>query len=225
MPVNPSSHRARPGRPAVLSREQVLAAALRIVDEDGLERLTMRRLGADLGCDPMAIYHHVPDKSALMDGLVEMILAAVRLPAPTGRWDDDLRAIAHAVRATFLAHPRAIGFLGTRPPATEAAFDVFEAVARTLLGAGFTAEQAADGVDCAARVIVGHTLTEAGRPPGGDLDGGEAAHEEAQQQLPPERFPALDAIARAGVRHSADRLFELALDGLVLALREQRAVP
>jgi TetR/AcrR family transcriptional regulator, tetracycline repressor protein len=147
----------------------------------------------------------------------------VVLPPSTRRWADDLRATAHAVRRALLAHPRTIPLLGTRPPTTEAAFDVFEAIAGILLGASFTAQQTADGVDCAARTVIGHTLTEAGRPPGGDVDGGEAEHEEAQQRLPPDRYPSLGVIAHARVRHDPDRLFELALDGLVLGLEHQRS--
>jgi TetR/AcrR family tetracycline transcriptional repressor len=207
----------------VISREQVLTTALRIVDERGMEGLTMRRLGAALGVDPMAIYHHVPDKAALFDGLVERVFASVDLPVPVGPWVNDLRATARAVRRTFLAHPHAIALLGTRPPTTLAAFDLFESVSSILLRAGFTAQQAADGVDCAARILIGHTLAEGGLPPGGDVDGGEVEHELAQRRLPIERYPGLGAIARAGVRHSPDRLFELALDGLVLVLENQRA--
>jgi TetR/AcrR family transcriptional regulator, tetracycline repressor protein len=213
----------RPGRPPVLSRQRVLTSAMGIVDEHGLEGLTMRRLGATLGVDPMAIYHHVPDKAALFDGLVERVMASVELPPPTGRWPDDLRATARAVRRTLLAHPQAIPLLGTRPPTTEAAFDVFEAVAGILLRAGFTAQQAADGVDCAARTVIGHTLAEGGRSPGVVIDGGEAEHEEAQQSLPPDRYPGLSAIGRAGIQHDPDRLFELALDGLELVLLRQLA--
>lgn len=208
------------GRPAVISRQQVLRGALRIVDERGIQGLTMRRLGAELGVDPMAIYHRVPDKAALFDGLVELVLGSVELPPRTGQWEHDLRAVVRAVRAALLAHPHAIALIGTRPPSTEAAFDVFEAVASLLLDAGFSAEQAADGMDCAARMIIGHTLTEAGRPPGGDVDGGEAEHEGAQRDLPADRYPALRAITSAGVTHSADRLFEMALDGLISALRQ-----
>ena len=178
-----------------------------------------------LGCDPMAIYHHVPDKSALMDGLVEMILAAVRLPAPTGRWDDDLpRSPTPCGPPSWRTPGPSVSWapdpLRPRPPST--CSRPWPARCSAPVS---PPNRPPTAWTAPARVIVGHTLTEGGRPPGGDLDGGEAAHEEAQQQLPPERFPALDAIARAGVRHSADRLFELALDGLVLTLREQRAVP
>lgn len=221
-PRKPSSAgRTRPGRPPVLSRAQILSAALRIVDQRGLEALTMRGLGAELGVDPMAVYHHVPDKAALFDGLVETVFAAVEMPTTIGRWADDVRAAARAVREAFLAHPHAISLLGTRPPVTESSFDLFEALSTTLLAAGFTAQQAADGVDCAGRLIIGHTLTEAGRPPGGDVDGGEDEHLLAQQSLRVDRFPSLATIERAGVHHDPDRLFELALDGLLLVLEQQ----
>jgi AcrR family transcriptional regulator len=97
-------------------RDQILAAALRIVHANGLEQLTMRRLGAELGVGPMTIYGHVPDKTALFDGLVELVLAEVTLPGRTGEWTDDFRAVAHAARATLLAHPHLIPLLGTPAP-------------------------------------------------------------------------------------------------------------
>jgi AcrR family transcriptional regulator len=191
---------------------------MRIVDEHGLERLTMRRLGSELGVDPMAVYGHVPDKTALIDGLVERAFAEVEVPAPTGEWAADLRAVTRAARAMFLAHPSLIAVLGTRPPITEAAFALPEAVTSILLAAGFTAEQAMDAFDCAGRLVIGHTLAEGGRPPGGDIDGGEQEHRDAQHTLPAEQFPSLARVEQAGVRHDPDRIFEQALDGLILAL-------
>ena len=82
MTVNPAPRRR--GRPARVSRGQILAAALAIVDANGLEQLTMRRLGAELGVDPMTIYGHVPDKAALFDGLVELVLTEIEVPAAAG---------------------------------------------------------------------------------------------------------------------------------------------
>ncbi len=216
MPVNVTSPQR--GRPPRISRDQILVAALRIVDEHGLERLTMRRLGAQLGVDPMAVYGHVPDKAALIDGLVERVVAEVRIPPPTGEWVEDLRAVTRAARTTLLAHPSLISLLGTRPPITEPAFTLPEVITSILLTAGFTEEQAADGFDCAGRLLIGHTLAEGGRPPGNDINGGEQEHVQAQQTLPADRFPALARVQHADVRHDPDRLFELALDGLILAL-------
>jgi TetR/AcrR family transcriptional regulator, tetracycline repressor protein len=220
MTVNPAPRRR--GRPARVTRDQILAAALTIVDAHGLEQLTMRRLGAELGVDPMTIYGHVPDKSALFDGLVELVLTEVQVPAPTGVWEDDLRAILRAARTTWLAHPHVIPLLGTRPPVTEAAFTPVEAITAILLGAGLAEQQAADGFDCLGRLLVGHALAEGGRPPGGEVGGGEEEHREAQTVLPAERFPALTRVQRAGVTHDPDRLFEQALDGQILALKAQQ---
>jgi TetR/AcrR family transcriptional regulator, tetracycline repressor protein len=227
MAVKPNSSNARAGgsrqvgRPSVTSRAEVLEAALRIVDEQGLERLTMRRLGAQLGVDPMTVYHHVPDKAALFDGLIERVLAEIRIPDATGDWEQDLRAIVVEARTTLLAHPHTVILLGTRPPISGPAFALVEAITAILLGGGFSEEQAADGFDCAGRMLIGHTLAEAGRPPGGEISGGETEHRDAQTDLADGRYPALAAVQRAGVEHDPQRLFELALDGLLLALQAQ----
>lgn len=211
----------RRGRPPRLTRTQILAAALHLADERGLDGLTMRRLGTELGVDPMAVYGHVPDKAALVDGLVEIVMAEIVVPAPTGEWADDLRAVTRSARVTLLTHPAVVALLGTRPPVTPAAFGLAEATTAILLAAGFTAEQAMDGFDCAGRLVVGHVLAEAGRPPGGEVDGGEEEHRETQASLPVDTFPALAHVQREGVHHDPERLFELALDGLVLALADR----
>jgi TetR/AcrR family transcriptional regulator, tetracycline repressor protein len=211
----------RPGRPALISRERVLTEALKIVDEHGLERLTMRRLGAELGVDPMTVYHHVADKAALFDGLVERVFSEIKLDRPTGEWSDDLRALTCAVRSTFLAHGNAVPLLGTRPPVTAPAFALIESATTILLRAGFTAQQAADAVDCVGRLVIGHTLAEVRRPPGGEVDSGEPEHLAAEQALPAERYPGLAAVRRSGTRHDPQRLFVLALDGLILGLQDQ----
>ena len=178
----------------------------------------MRRLGAELGVDPMTVYGHVSDKAALFDGLIELVLAEVELPSRARPWPEDLQAVARAARTTVLAHPHVVPLLATRPPTTQPAFVLMEAVTSILLDAGLSEEQAADGFDCLGRLIVGHALAQAGQPPGGEVDGGEQEHHEAQDALPAERYPALARVRHAGVAHDPNRLFELALDGLLLAL-------
>jgi TetR/AcrR family tetracycline transcriptional repressor len=215
----------RRGRPPRVSRDQILAAALRIVDADGLEQLTMRRLGTELDVDPMTVYGHVPDKTALFDGLIELVLAEVETPARTGAWENDFRAVAHAGRTTLLAHPHVIPLLGTRPPVTEPAFALWESMTSILLGGGLSEEQAADGTDCLGRLLVGHALAEAGRPPVSDVGGGEEEHGQAQAALPADRYPALSRVQHANVTHDPGRLFELALGGLILVLQARHAAP
>ena len=97
-----------------------------------------------------------------------------------------------------------------------------EAITAILLEAGLSEERTADGFDCLGRLIVGHALAEAGRPPGGEVGGGEQEHRQAQETLPAERYPALARVQQAAVHHDPNRLFELALDGLLLALSARR---
>lgn len=210
-----------PGRPPLISRGQVLACALEVADQDGLEAVTMRRLGAELGVDPMAVSRKLGGKSALYDGLVEHVLGEVAIPPRTGDWAGDFTALARALRATLLAHPNTVPLLGTHPPVTPGSFQVIEAAVAVLLDAGFGAQDAADGVDGAARLVIGHVLAEAGRSPAGDSDHGDAQHRQAQQALPAARFPGLAAVTRAGVVHDPARLFDFALRGLLLALTRE----
>lgn len=210
-----------PGRPPLISREQVLACALKVADRDGLEAVTMRRLGAELDVDPMAVSRKLGGKAALYDGLIEHVLGEVTVPPNTGDWAEDFAALTRALRATLLAHPNTVPLLGTRPPVSPGAFRVMEAAVTVLLDAGFSPQDAADGVDCAARLVIGHVLAEAGQPPVGEIGGGDAQHRQAQQDLPRAEFPGLAAITRDGVTHSPARLFDIALRGLLLVLADQ----
>jgi AcrR family transcriptional regulator len=91
-----------------------------IIDEGGVEALTMRRLGQALDRNPMAIYRHAMDKDALLDGVVEHVVSGFVAPLRTdgdgvGDWDAALRRHAHAFRRVSLAHPRVVPLLVTRP--------------------------------------------------------------------------------------------------------------
>jgi hypothetical protein len=108
---------------------------------------------------------------------------------------------------------------------TAPAFAPVERATAILLDAGLTEQQAADGFDGLARLLIGHALAEAGRPPGGDVGGGEEEHAQAQATLPAGQFPALARLEQAGVTHDPDRLFDQALDGLILTLQASRPTP
>ncbi|MFF4799244.1 TetR/AcrR family transcriptional regulator [Streptomyces sp. NPDC001351] len=118
-PARRASDRGRYGR---LSRDRVLAAALELVDRDGLSALSMRRLGAELGVEAMALYRYAASKDALLDGLVEALYLELeeRLTAETDAaaeapsWRGELHRIARATYDVCLAHPRAVPLLTTR---------------------------------------------------------------------------------------------------------------
>ena len=92
-----------------LTREVLTAAALRIVDGDGLDALSMRRLGLELGVDPMAAYRHIPNKGILLDGIVEAVMAEIETDAVDASlpWPDQLRMLALSYLTTLMAHPHA----------------------------------------------------------------------------------------------------------------------
>ena len=113
------------GRPPALTRDQVLAAALQIIDEQGVEALTMRRLGQALDRNPMGIYRHAADKDALLDLVVEHVVAELVVPHERDRdgdgggedhvdWESALRRTAHAFRQVALAHPNVVPLLVNR---------------------------------------------------------------------------------------------------------------
>jgi AcrR family transcriptional regulator len=127
------------GRTAQISREAVLAAALRLADDQGLEAVTMHAVARALRVTPMALYRHVDDKNALLDGLVELLLTECPLPAgdgTAGSWDERLTAIATGIRDTARRHPASFPLLLTRPAVTPAARAVRDAVHAALREAG-----------------------------------------------------------------------------------------
>src|SRR5262245_10288166 len=106
-----------PSRPG-LNRDRVVDTALAIVDHDGLDALTMRRLAGDLGVEAMSLYHWFPNKAAILDALVEAALreTAVALePIPERGWRESLRALAYAHRRVLKAHPNTLSYLNSRP--------------------------------------------------------------------------------------------------------------
>lgn len=128
------SHRARraSARPAhearELTHESIRTAALRLIDRDGLEALSMRKLGAELGCEGMALYWYYPSKDALLDAVVDKLMTTVSLGGK--REDDDwvgaLRDVAFAYRRIAHEHPKAFPLLATRRFATEGTYAFLE---------------------------------------------------------------------------------------------------
>ncbi|MFI5669819.1 TetR/AcrR family transcriptional regulator [Streptomyces sp. NPDC051704] len=147
-----------PERRGRLSRPRVLAAAVALVDREGLAALTMRRLATDLGVEPMAIYRYTPGKEALLDGLVEAFFAEVndrlRTTADTCAgpssesvgilpWRAELRRIARAFAAAVHAHREILPVVATRPLAVPVArrptpaLQLTEHILAVLVRAGF----------------------------------------------------------------------------------------
>jgi AcrR family transcriptional regulator len=128
-----------------LSRERVLAAAVVLADAEGIKALTMRRLAADLDVEAMSLYYHLPGKEALLDGVVETVVAEIhdavgRLDTtkPDGDWRTRLRQRFLAAREVMLRHPWAPGLLGSRRTIPAGVFAYYDGIVGTLVGAGFS---------------------------------------------------------------------------------------
>ena len=150
----------------------ILNTAMQIVDDDGIDALTMRRLGRDLGVDPMMIYRHFSNKVAVLDGLMEVMWRDVTVPAAaqtTPSWREHLVAVMHTLRRALLRHPRAISIVGTRPATGPELFALMERLLTSLAEAGMPVNsQAADQLNALVNYTVGHVLAEAGEPVGGE---------------------------------------------------------
>jgi AcrR family transcriptional regulator len=94
----------------------IAEAALRVGDRDGAKAMSMRRIAAELGCDPMALYRHFADRAALLDAVADLAMADVPDPTPSAPWDERLRALVTAIRDAALRHPGIAGHVASRPP-------------------------------------------------------------------------------------------------------------
>ena len=101
-----------------ITRDVVLAAALEIIDRDGADALSMRRLARALDRDPMIVYRHAPGKAALLNGVAETVLAQLDVESADPDWAGQLREVARRFRALALAHPHVVRLIVTRPLAT-----------------------------------------------------------------------------------------------------------
>src|SRR5450631_4777269 len=101
-----------------MSGNLVLRTALQIIDADGVDGLSMRRLGNALGRDPMSLYRYAANKTALLDGVTELVLDQLVVDTTDDDWASQLRVVARAFRRLAVAHPHVVPLMVTRPLAT-----------------------------------------------------------------------------------------------------------
>jgi TetR/AcrR family tetracycline transcriptional repressor len=142
-----------------LTRERILATALRLVDEGGMAALSMRRLGTELGVDPMAVYRHLANKRALVLGLAEQLFAGLGA-APEGEpWEQRVRAWARAYRDLGMAHPALVLHIVTDPEAVAVAAGHANIALRAALeDAGLPAADVVRGAAVVADYVNGYVL-------------------------------------------------------------------
>ncbi len=183
-----------------LSREIVLSAALDLVDAEGLEALTMRRLGQELGRDPMGLYRYAENRAALLDGVTELVLNELAIFPDDPDWQAQLRRIAHDLRLLALRHPNVVPLLVTRPLSTPlglrplGTLRPLEQILSLLIDAGFSPADALHVYRAYYGYLYGHILNEL-QEFVVDPEENEALLRLGLHRLPPKDFPRLRALA------------------------------
>ncbi|MBA9002328.1 TetR/AcrR family transcriptional regulator [Thermomonospora cellulosilytica] len=223
-------------RPRIpLSRRRVLRAAVELADRDGLASLTMRRLAQEVGAEAMSLYHHVANKEAVFDGVVEVILEEimaavdeVQAPSPEEDWQAALRARILAAREVFLRHRWAPRVLETRTTTSPAVIAYYDHVVAILRAGGFSFDLAHRALHVLGSRALGFTQ-ELFRPDGARTANAEAA---AMMEQMADRFPNIVGMLADAVHDDPDGTlgfcddqfeFEFALDLILEGLERRRA--
>lgn len=216
---------------APLDRKRIAEEALRIIDADGLGHLSMRRLGAELGVEGMAIYHHFHNKAELLDGVLELLLEELEVPPEgSGTALERLRRLFEGTRAVAIRHPHAFLLLPTRRFNTARAFEYYERLLGLFRDAGFDARESARFWRLLAGYVTGAGLAEIGSR----AQQPDATPAKLETFSDPERFPLVTAIVPELRVRNLDAIFAFGMDVIfdamaahlrVSAARSNRTAP
>jgi TetR/AcrR family tetracycline transcriptional repressor len=212
----------KPGRPKagqeMLTRDRILITALRLVDEYGVEALSMRRLATELGVDPMAIYHHLPGKQAILAGLIELVFQELQLPASeSATWQEQVRAFARAYHSLTRAHPNLVLYLVTDPEScANAALVANEVLYTALAAAGLSPVAIVRTADLVIDYLNGFALAESSGRVGKPSERQELL-DRLSEQLP-EQFPTMrwvfDRLSQDDIQADIEVGLEIILAGI-----------
>jgi AcrR family transcriptional regulator len=212
-----------------LTRERIVAAAVELIEREGVDAVSMRRLAAELGSGVMSLYNHVPSKDALLDGVAEQVMSGIDFSSEPGAgWEDQVRAQARAFRQIARAHPRCTMVVVSRPNASATGLRPIEHALATLRGAGFAGDEAVRIVRAFVAYIVGSLLREVGVAP----SLAQPQHQPArpphdappvrQHRLNPAEFPQVTDLTAELMHKDHDADFEFGLELLVRAVADLR---
>jgi AcrR family transcriptional regulator len=213
-----------------LSRELIMTVALDLIDADGIDALTMRRLGHRLGYDPMSLYRYAANRAALLDGVAEVVLDQLAIPLAADDWQAQLRRTAHDFRALALRHPNAVPLLVTRPLATPlglrppGTLRPLERLLGLLVAAGFDPVDALHVHRAYFGLLHGHVLNEL-QELVVDPDESDALLRLGLQRLPARQFPLTRALAAALADYDGEAELDRGLDIFLTGLTAQLSTP
>jgi AcrR family transcriptional regulator len=213
----------------------VLQTAVALAARDGMESLTMRKLAGELGAGAMSLYHYVPNKEELLDGMVDIVFGEIELPPAGGDWRSAMRRRAIATREVLNRHRWAVGLMESRATPGPASFRVHNAVLGYLREGGFSIEATIQAYSVLDAYIYGFALQEKSVPFEDAEEGAAVATEQARQFAEDahaqqtaalaEEFPYLHEVVAghvAEVGYDFAAAFEYGLDLILDALEQRR---
>ena len=170
--------------PAPLSRDRILACAVEVADRDGLDAASLRKIAVELGVHVTSLYHHVPTKDALLDGIVEELFASSDVPMSELTWQEWVRQFVDAVAGIGRQHPGAFAVLLRRPVQGPRATATFEVGLAAFRRAGMDVRESYAAVKSVALGVLGCCMEQAYLAAGSGLSTDVA-------ELPWQSFPTL----------------------------------
>jgi AcrR family transcriptional regulator len=211
-----------PAKPRVpLSRDAIVDAALAIVDADGVDALTIRRLGHELGTGAASLYWHIAGKDELGELVYDRIMGEITLPDPDpSRWEEQLKHLARQAYRVMLSHNDAVRLSIGRPPAGPNTLLIVEWMLAVMRGAGIPDLPAAYFGNVLGRFLDASVLeaSTSGAAGAREAESESELMREYWARLPPERFPNITALADTTFALDTDALFEFGLDLLMRGL-------
>ncbi|WP_040792405.1 TetR/AcrR family transcriptional regulator [Nocardia paucivorans] len=204
------------GTSAGLTRERIAAAAVALVDRDGLERFGVRRLADELGVDPMSIYNHVKGKAALLDVISEAVLAEIEgaVNDASHGWEETARRLAHGYRETAYRHPHVVPLLVTRPQTSPVALAALERLVTAMRADGLPDRVVADAPQILFGFLNGYLSAVLGS--GSDKNGEIPA-------IDATRYPTMAALTPLMADFGSVAEFDRLLDSVLGGIRDRVA--
>ncbi|MDI5965904.1 TetR/AcrR family transcriptional regulator C-terminal domain-containing protein [Streptantibioticus silvisoli] len=213
------------GRRLGLTRQKVIAAAVTVIERDGLDAFSLRRLADELDVETMSLYNHVPNKEALLDGVAELLLAGIDLSAGgTGSWQDRVRANANAFRAAAKRHPRAFQLVLTRPPHAASALETIRCALSGLSGVPLPPSELVHALRTYVAFVIGTIMRELGSAiTVGVMDPDQVRHR--VEEITATGDPLLAAVAPHLAVSDHDAEFRYGLETLIAGLATRTGLP
>ena len=204
--------KAAPARP-MIDRSRLLQEAVALLDEGGLDGLTMRKLGERLGVQAASLYNHVRDKDQLVALLADALSAEIKLPDRGQPWRTQLEALAREFRRVLLAHRDAAIVFAASPPVGPNRMRTIECALSAVLEGGFAREDACKAAYALHTFVMGFALEESygDRQKDHDPSGAPFASPEFMGSLSTERFPTMCALAQSWGDFDVNAAFEFSL--------------